>query len=204
MKDAGKSSYKPQKVNSTHTWVGRMDVVVASKYFLLLLATSFIGWAWEVLLELTLSQKFVNRGFMTMPFCPIYGCSLFAVYFLLGTPSEGRGILKNVQSKALRVVLYASFAFLIPTAAEFLVGWFFHRFFSLRLWSYQGFPYNVQGYICLPVSILWAVAVILFMEWVFPFLKKWIFRNPNRLAVWLAVFFVIAVAVDMTASFTRV
>ena len=82
-----------------------------SKYFLLTMLLSFIGWAFETVYVYFLFGRYTDRGFMTMPFCPIYGCSMMAAYFLLGTPSEGRGILKDMHSPFIRGVLYFVFAF---------------------------------------------------------------------------------------------
>ena len=44
-------------------------------YFILFLIYSFIGWAMEVCVTFPKYKKFVNRGFMLGPYCPIYGYS---------------------------------------------------------------------------------------------------------------------------------
>lgn len=44
-------------------------------YFILFLIYSFIGWAIEVCVTFPKYKKFVNRGFMLGPYCPIYGYS---------------------------------------------------------------------------------------------------------------------------------
>ena len=42
-------------------------------YFLLFLIYSFIGWLIEVIGKLIEKHKFINRGFLIGPICPIYG-----------------------------------------------------------------------------------------------------------------------------------
>lgn len=33
---------------------------------------------------------FSDRGFLSLPFCTIYGSSILAIYLIIGTPSKGR------------------------------------------------------------------------------------------------------------------
>ena len=44
-------------------------------YFILFLIYSFVGWAIEVVVTFNKDKKFVNRGFLLGPYCPIYGFS---------------------------------------------------------------------------------------------------------------------------------
>ena len=52
-------------------------------YFLLFIIYSVIGWCMEVLLKIIESRKFVNRGFLIGPYCPIYGYGAILITFLL-------------------------------------------------------------------------------------------------------------------------
>ena len=174
-----------------------------SKYCLLTMALSFIGWVYEVGLAFFRTGRFIDSGFMTLPFCPIYGVSLMTTYFLLGTPNEGRGLLKNVHSALFRYLTYAAFAFLIPTLAELFVGMFFDKTLGVSLWSYAGFPINYHGYVCLPVSVLWSVLIFLFMKFVFSPLKKLFFRLPNGLAIGFAVALLVLTVADVSFNYAN-
>ena len=35
---------------------------------------SFVGWVWETAQFTIYERRFVNRGFLNGPLCPIYGC----------------------------------------------------------------------------------------------------------------------------------
>ncbi len=50
-------------------------------YFLLFIIYSVLGWIMEVCLALYKEKKFINRGFLIGPYCPIYGvgCILLSV-----------------------------------------------------------------------------------------------------------------------------
>ena len=177
---------------------------VLSKYVLLFGVLSFIGWVFESAMLFYTSGSFVNTGFMTLPFCPIYGCSLILVYFLIGTPDEGRGILKEKQNPYVRYATYLALAFLIPTAAELAVGFFFDFFFDTWLWSYNGMPLNFHGYIALPVSLAWMVLIFLFMKYLFSPIKRFVFKISKTTAIILAGLLVCALAVDMTLAYIKI
>ncbi len=172
-----------------------------AKYSLLNLLLSFIGWGYETLLMLFMTGELQNRGFLSLPLCPIYGSTLMAVYFLFGTPDEGRGLLKRVQDPIVRSLFYLLAAFLAPTVAELIVGAYFDKFHGVWLWSYNGLPLNFRGYISLPVSILWMVMIFLFMKFIFPALKRWVFKIPKTLAIALAAAFLVIVGADLVKSY---
>ena len=180
------------------------STVYAAKYILLTLALSFIGWLYEVLLVKIQWGEWTDRGFLWLPFCPIYGCTLLIVYFFMGTPKEKRGVLKRVKNPVLHTALYLILAGLLPTLAELFVGLFFDKAFHVMLWSYKGMRFNYHGYICLGISLLWSGMIYLFMRFIFPPLKRLFFKTPNRLALVLSALFLIACAVDAIIQFFRI
>ncbi len=174
---------------------------VWARYFLILLIFSFLGWGMETIHVSDLAGELVDRGFLTLPFCPIYGCCLMLLYFLLGTPNQTRGLLKNVKPGPWRYLIYWVFAGLVPTAVELTVGAFFHQVFDLRLWSYEHQPYNFNGYICLPISLLWAFGITILMRVIFPMVQNLTRKLSDRGAVVLGVGMAGAVAVDFAINF---
>lgn len=153
-----------------------------ARYYLLTVLLSFLGWCFETGYLYLRWGQWSDCGFMTLPFCPIYGCTLVAVYFIMGTPNQPRGLLKNVQPAVLRYVLYFALAFLLPSIMEYVVGLFFDKTFHIRLWSYTSIPYNVNGYVCLPVSLIWAGLIFVFMRFLFLPLKRAVGKVPVSLA----------------------
>jgi uncharacterized membrane protein len=179
----------------------------ADKWILLFFALSFIGWAYETVYMLLCSGEFQDRGFMSLPFCPIYGVSITAAYLLLGAP-DGDGerglLLRKVNGKWGRYVLYCLFAFLIPSIAELAVGWVFDKRFHTTLWDYSGIPLNIGGYVCAPVSFAWALMLFAFMKWCFLPLKKGIGKLPKKISVICAVGICLAAAIDLFVNFSKV
>ncbi len=165
---------------------------------------SFLGWLMETVFAALPDGRFYDRGFLTLPFCPIYGLSVLAVFFLLGTPREGGLLFKRVHRFALRLPLYFLLAVLIPTAAELVTGRFFVGQYGRRLWNYGGYSLSFGGgHICLWFSLLWGVLITLFMWFVFPALRRLVARLSSPAARLLAVLLVLALATDALLNFGR-
>ena len=173
------------------------------RYFLLTVLLSVIGWAFETGYIYLTFRRVYNTGFMTLPLCPIYGCSLLAAYLFIGTPDGGGLFLKKVKSKSARYPLYLLFAFLIPTVAELLVGIAFDKGFGVQIWSYSAVPMNFKGYICLPVSIIWSGLIFLFMKFVFLRIMRAVGKLPKMLANGWAFILLFILLVDFSLNLAR-
>ncbi len=173
------------------------------RYFLLTVVLSVIGWVFETGYIYLAFQRVYNTGFMTLPLCPIYGCSLLATYLFIGTPDGGGLFLRKVKGKSARYPLYLFFAFLIPTVAELLVGVVFDKGFGVQLWSYSAVPMNFKGYICLPVSIVWSGLIFLFMKFVFLRIMRTVGKLPKMLANGWAFMLLFILLVDFSLNLAR-
>lgn len=152
----------------------------ASRYFILFMAISFLGWGVETLFFLLCYGKLCDRGFMTLPFCTIYGCSFLLLYFLIGTPNaDGGGLLQRWnRERKCPFVLYFLLSALIPTGLELITGYFFHRAFGIRLWNYSAYRLHFNGYICLEYALLWGILIPPCMKYFFIPLKERVFALP--------------------------
>ena len=112
-------------------------------YLLYFLIFSFLGWCAEVVFYIIRTGRLVNRGFITGPFCPIYGIGICLSYFLLG----------SVESFVLLSVLSMA----IATIVEFSVGYIIDKGLGRRLWDYTSEKGNILGYVCPRFSIIWGV-----------------------------------------------
>ena len=52
-------------------------------YFLLFMVYAVAGWIMEVTCKSIEAKKFINRGFMIGPYCPIYGWGAIFITILL-------------------------------------------------------------------------------------------------------------------------
>lgn len=103
---------------------------------------AFLGWSLEVIYAAKNKGKFVNRGFLTGPFCPIYGFGALSIIVLLN-PFKSSYILLAIS------------CFVIPSTIEYFTGFVLEKAFSTTWWDYSKNRFNLNGRICLKFSILW-------------------------------------------------
>ena len=155
---------------------------------LLFFTVSLIGWAFETLICYFQSGDITDRGFLTLPFCPIYGFPVCVIYFLLGTPTDGlffhllgggKGNEKSDQGRrAVAVVLYYLSSALFATAVELIVGVSLNKV-GLPLWSYGDTPLTFMKVISLPVSIAWGGMITVFAQVCIPPLMRLFTKLPE-------------------------
>ena len=123
---------------------------VSSVFFVL----SFLGWCMETVYCSDFFTKFPDRGFLTLPFCVIYGAPPCLARLLFGTPREGRlaraadkAGLNGAGSILFRYGSYFLLSAGTATLFELSFGALFDAF-GVRLWNYSRRPLNFRGYIC--------------------------------------------------------
>ena len=171
-------------------------LALIGKYYLIFVIFSFLGWSFEAIQFLIVNGKFINAGFLFLPVCTIYGSSIMLIYFLLGTVEEPRFLIKRIKSKIIRILIYFIVAFLIPTIMELLVGFIFDKYFHKTLWTYVDIPLNINGYISLIISFAWALLILLIMNFVFPVVKKYVFKINDKLVIFLSSIIGLSMLID--------
>ena len=148
---------------------------------------AFLGWCCEVCFAAAKSGKFVNRGFLNGPLCPIYGFGVVLVVGLL-TPVKDNVILLFLCSV------------LLTTALEWLTGFVLEKLFHQRWWDYSEEPFNLGGYICLRFSVAWGLACLFVLKIIHPSILWGIQMVPHTLGCILLGIFVAVMAVDLAAT----
>lgn len=126
--------------------------------FLIFILFSFIGWISEVIyVGVTSAHKFVNRGFLHGPLCPVYGFG--GVVILMLPPS-----------------LYATWiplffaSMILCTIVEYFVSWLMEKLFHTRWWDYSHYKIQLNGRICLLNSIFFGFLGVVVIHFVYPFM----------------------------------
>lgn len=165
---------------------------------------SFLAWVMETVYCSALAGQLVDRGLLILPFCPIYGLTIGVIDWLIGTPLEGGIMIGKIQPGTKRFILYFILAILIPTIAEFLTGLFFDGLLGVRLWYYEEQPFNLMGYVCLQVSLLWGTLLTAFMLVVYPFVRKIVSLVPHKTANIIAIVTSALVISNLAFFFIRI
>ena len=141
-------------------------------YLLYFSAMAFVGWIIETVYRSWEEKRFVNAGFLSGPFVPIYG---FAAVIITVISEEVKGLNPFI---AWAVILIS------PTIVEYIGGVIMENVFKLKLWNYQNERFNVQGRICLKFSIYWAILAALLVLVINPL----IYRQISDLGPYLSYF----------------
>lgn len=185
-------------------WATNYTALTLGHKWLAIWLISFLAWVMETVYCSALAGQLVDRGLLLLPFCPIYGLTIGVIDWLIGTPLEGGIMISKIQPSAKRFILYFILAILIPTIAEFLTGLFFDGLLGVRLWYYEEQPFNLMGYVCLQVSLLWGVMLTAFMLVVYPFVRKIVSLVPRKTANIIAVVTSALVISNLAFFFIRI
>ena len=155
------------------------------------LAYAFLGWLAETALAAARRGRLINRGFLNMPFSPVYG--LAAVLFSIFLP--------ELRDDPFFLFL---FGMVIATALELFTGVFLQKLTGERWWDYSGQRFQFEGYISLKYAVLWGLSALFCMFVGNPVLAALAGLIPRRVGriVLLAVY--ILLAMDISASFAAV
>ena len=151
---------------------------------------AFLGWCMEVSYAALHTGRFVNRGFLNGPVCPIYGFGVVLVLWAL-EPLAGNTLLLFLGSVVLTSLL------------EWLTGFVLEKLFHQCWWDYSDEPFNIGGYICLRFSIAWGLACLFVLKIIHPSVMWGIYAVPRTLGWVLLGSFSAAMAVDLAATIAR-
>lgn len=115
-------------------------IQIFETYFLLFISYAFLGWCMEVTCKLIEKGKFINRGFLIGPYCPIYGWGAVAITLLLKRYTQDPLVLFVMST-------------IICSILEYLTSYFMEKKYHARWWDYSSKKFNINGRICLETMI---------------------------------------------------
>lgn len=157
-------------------------------YFLLFLIYSIIGWLIEVVNVSWIEKRFVNRGFLMGPYCPIYGVGGLLSYLLL------RKYLDDPLALFMMSIL-------IFSILEYVTSYLMEKLFKARWWDYSNKKYNINGRICLETMIPFGLLGCFAMYVLNPVLISMLETIPNIVSIILSIVLFIWFIIDVCISF---
>lgn len=148
---------------------------------------AFLGWCGEVLFAAAVEKRFVNRGFLNGPICPIYGIGVALIAMLMG-PFSG-----NLLALFLGSMILGS-------ALEWVAGFLLEKIFHQKWWDYSNDPHNLNGYICLKFSVVWGFAGALVVRFVVPFTGRLVNLIPRPLGWSILAALGVLLAADLSVT----
>ena len=155
--------------------------------FLLFIIYSFLGWVVEVINFLLHDKRFINRGFLIGPYCPIYGVGLILI----------TTFLKEYIDSYLVVFVMSMF---ICMVLEYFTSYVMEKLFNARWWDYSSRRFNINGRICLETTIPFGLGGMFIMYIVNPLIEKLLLLLSNKVLIIIAVVLMIIFVTDLIIS----
>ena len=156
-------------------------------YFLLFMIYAILGWIMEVTCKLVQYKRFINRGFLIGPYCPIYGYGALLITILL----------KRYTSDP--IVLFVM-AIVVCGTLEYLTSYFMEKIYKARWWDYSTKKFNINGRVCLETVIPFGILGLLIMYILNPFFIGKIEAIPQIILNVLSVILLIIYICDNIIS----
>lgn len=118
--------------------------------FIYFVLYSVIGWVCEVIFCSIPEKKFINRGFLNGPLCPIYGFGALIVIFFL-TPFKDS------------IFLVFIFGLIFTSTLEYFTSYAMEKLFHSKWWDYSNNRFNINGRVCLLNSVLFGIMSVFVM-----------------------------------------
>lgn len=145
------------------------------------------GWCMETVYCSIPEKRFVPRGFLHGPLCPIYGVGVLLM-ILFFKPLAGN------------IVVFYLVSTVCMSAWEYFVGWFLEATTHMKYWDYSMFRFNLHGRICLWVCLVWGALSYVCIFWIHPPVAAFIDRIPVLPRQLLAIALSVAIIVDAVVT----
>ncbi len=156
-------------------------------YFLLFMVYSVAGWIMEVTCKSFEAKKFINRGFMIGPYCPIYGWGAIFITILL----------KRYISDWI-VLFFMSM--ITCGILEYLTSYVMEKLFHARWWDYSRRKYNINGRICLETLVPFGLLGLTIMYITNPIILNGLQNIPDNILNVIAIVLFVIFTIDGIVS----
>jgi len=136
-------------------------------------------------------RRWVNRGFLSGPVCPIYGSGAIMILLVLQPLRDWWPLLLAT-------------AILLTTILEYLTSWLMEKLFHARWWDYSGKPFNLHGRITLLHSLSWGVLCLILVYFLDPLLVLLLAGIPADGKAWAGAVALFLLIVDLVLSVSSI
>lgn len=140
---------------------------------------SMIGWLCESIYCSIPQKRWINRGFLNGPFCPVYG---FGALLILAVLSPLLGVFEF----PLELIVLFFTATLLTSVLEYVTSVLLEKLFHTSWWDYSNHKYQIHGRVCLMNSLLFGVMSTLVLEVLHPLVSSLLTAIPRIVSFPLA------------------
>ena len=156
--------------------------------FVLFFFYSVLGWIVECTYVYLCNKKVMDRGFLIGPYCPIYGFGCVSFILLLN---------KYIDDPLALFILAA----VICSCLEYMTSYIMERIFKARWWDYSKRMFNLNGRICLRLTVGFGIGALAVMYLIQPLIKPFLQSLPDGIALIIAIITSVIMLVDTIISF---
>lgn len=155
--------------------------------FLYLFLYSVVGWICEVLFCRIVHGKWTNRGFLSGPYCPIYGFGALLILFFLNRFRQNPFLVFGLS-------------ILLTTTLEYITSFAMEKIFNAKWWDYSDEPLNINGRVCAGTAMFFGIGGLFLIYFVHPYVTKFLYIIPSFLVDYLVGGLVSLVLLDIITT----
>ena len=129
---------------------------------LLFFAYAFLGWCIEVTLKYFQFHRFINRGFLTGPWLPIYGSGAALITV----------VIKGLSPLEFSVGTTFAVSFLLCGFLEYMTSYVLEKRFHARWWDYSQKPMNLHGRVWIGNLVLFGLGGVAIIHFINPLIYR--------------------------------
>lgn len=148
---------------------------------------SILGYILETMIFSIEQKKFINRGFLFGPICPVYGVGCLLI------------VLTITQYKYDPLIIFV-FGVILTSIVEYITSYLLEKLFNNRWWDYSNHKYSINGRVWLVNSIGFGLGALLVIYCFQPTLN-YVTDKINPLIITIGgTIMLIAFIIDIIAS----
>lgn len=156
-------------------------------YIMYFFIYSFFGWVCETVYCSVGGRKFVNRGFLNGPICPIYGFG--ALFVVL--------VLRSYSNNIYILFIYAMIG---TSILEYFSSVGLEKIFHAKWWDYSCKFFNLHGRICLKNSILFGLMGVLLTKVIHPRIRDLVSLIPGKVIYYIAIILILWMITELITT----
>lgn len=158
-----------------------------TKEIILFFIYCIIGWICEVIYCAFLERKFLNRGFLSGPYLPIYGFGAVAV-------------LKLIEPFVSNIFLLFFLSLVVTSIIEYVGSYSLETVFNVKLWDYSKHKVNINGRVSLFNSLMFGLLSVFVVYVINPFVNEMVLTLSRTFQNYFATIIVIVMSFDFVHS----
>ena len=159
----------------------------AEQYIFSFFVYAFLGYLCEVAYCSLCQKHLVNRGYLYMPICPIYGFGAILIILVMNP---------IIDMWYLVFIL----GILLTSSLEYVTSYVMELVFHMRWWDYTKRKFNINGRVCLRNSLMFGALVMLVIYGLMPLIIQWM-NWIGSLGLWIMnSIFLVGLCIDFIFS----